>query len=380
MSEIRVDTITEKTSGSGTTVSNLKNPNSPFRNIIINGDMSIVQREVTQPGIQYAGYYSCDRWRYSTGTAGLGAFTMSQSTDVPGLGFTTSTKLDNTTADASPSANEGVFLAQRIEGKNLQNIGKGTSDAKQLTLSFHVKTTKTGTYQVNLYDLDNTRIVGQTYVVSDTNWNKYTITFPADTTGAFTNDANLSLQLEFWLAAGSNYNSGAVPTSWEGGTNADRAAGLTVNLADNTSNDWYITGVQLEVGGTPTDFEHLPHDVNLQRCERYFEKSYNLSVSPGTADFDGTTLAEVIADGTTTRIKMFDSRFRVRKRAAPTMTIYSSDGGASGEINNYSSGADKTISSIGSGCETNIGRYMVMTDAGATNETYEFQYKADAEL
>ena len=283
--------------------------NRPFRNLIINGDMSIVQREATQPGIQYAGYYSCDRWRYSTGSAGLGAFTMSQSTDVPGLGFTTSTKLDNTTADASPSANEGVFLAQRIEGKNLQSIGKGTSDAKQLTLSFHVKTTKTGTYQVNLYDLDNTRIVGQTYVVSDTNWNKYTITFPADTSGAFTNDANLSLQLEFWLAAGSNYNSGAVPTSWEGGTNADRAAGLTVNLADNTSNDWYITGVQLEIGNAATDFEFLPVDVNLQRCERYF---YALDTVAATYFATGFYYASG------TLYAMFD--FPVTMRGEPTLT------------------------------------------------------------
>ena len=137
----------------------------------------------------------------------------------------------------------------------------------------------------------------------------------------------------------------------------------------------------MELGDAATDFEFVPHDVQLQRCQRYYEKSYNLSVTPGTSTtYEGTTLAEVIADGTTTRIKMLDSRFLVRKRAAPTLTIYTSDGGASGEINNYSSGADKTISSIGNTSETNLGRYMTMTDAGATNETYEFQYQADAEL
>jgi len=182
------------------------------------------------------------------------------------------------------------------------------------------------------------------------------------------------------LQAGTNKSNGALTTAFEASAQGDRGVGQT-NFFSSTSNNWYITGCQLEVGDAATDFEHLPFDVNLLRCQRYYEKSYNLSVVPGTSTtYEGTTLAEVIADGTTTRIKMLDSKFLVRKRAAPTLTIYTSDGGASGEINNYSSGADKTISSIGNTSETNLGRYMTMTDAGATNETYEFQYQADAEL
>ncbi len=153
------------------------------------------------------------------------------------------------------------------------------------------------------------------------------------------------------------------------------------NFFTSTDNNILITAIQLEVGDDASDFEYIPFDVQLQRCQRYYEKSYNYSVAPGTSStYEGTHLAELLADGTTTRIKILDSRFSVRKRAAPTMTFYTSDGGASGEINNYSSGADKTISSIGNTSETSIGRYFSMTDAGATNETYEFQYEANAEL
>ena len=63
-----------------------------------------------------------------------------------------------------------------------------------------------------------------------------------------------------------NYTSGTLQTSWEVLTTANRAVGQ-VNLADSTSNEWYITGVQLEAGTTASDFEFLPVDVNLQRCQ-----------------------------------------------------------------------------------------------------------------
>ena len=250
-----------------------------FRNIIINGDQSIAQRSTSTSSANTSAYHCTDRW-FNVGMS-IGTWTISQSTDVPtGQGFAKSLKYDCTTAEASPSAGDQLHLSQRIEGQNLQYLLKGTSSAKSLTLSFWVKTNKTGTYQVNLRDKDNTRIIGKTYAVSSADtWEKKILTFAGDTTGAFDNDNASSLECEWFLGAGSTYTSGAVPTSWEAESAGDRAAGLTVNLGDSTSNEWYITGVQLEAGQVASDFEFLPIDVNLERCKRYFQTK-GTSLSP----------------------------------------------------------------------------------------------------
>jgi phage gp37-like protein len=80
----------------------------------------------------------------------------------------------------------------------------------------------------------------------------------------------IGLYVNFWLGAGSNYSSGTLGTTWSSYTAANVAVGQ-VNLADSTDNEWYITGVQLEAGTTASDFEFLPVDVNLNRCQRYFQ-------------------------------------------------------------------------------------------------------------
>ena len=240
-----------------------------FRNIIINGDMSLAQRGTSSSSNTTGGYVTCDRWLADIDTQGT--WTLSQSTDVPtGQGFANSFKYDCTTADASPAAGDKINFQQRLEGQNLQYLKKGTSSAESTTLSFWVKSNKTGTYICELQDLDNTIQISKSYTISSSDtWEKKTVTFEGDTTGAFGNDNARSLDVIWYLGAGSNLTSGTLNTSWNSVTAANRAVGQ-VNLADNTSNEWYITGVQLEVGSSASDFEFLPHDVNLQRCQRYF--------------------------------------------------------------------------------------------------------------
>ena len=241
----------------------------PFRNIIINGDMSLAQRATSASSLTGSGYNTVDRWNIVL--SGLGTWTQSQSTDVPtGQGFATSLKMDCTTANGSLSAGSYLIVDQRVEGQNLQYLKKGTSSAESTTISFWVKSAKTGTYIVSLSDMDNSRYIANSYTVSSANtWEKKTITYAGDTTGAFGNDNGASLKVQFWLVAGTTYSSGTLATSWESNTNANNAVGQ-VNLADSTSNEWYVTGVQLEAGTTASDFEFLPVDVNLNRCRRYY--------------------------------------------------------------------------------------------------------------
>jgi hypothetical protein len=266
MSELKIDKVSPRT---GTYVS-LNTVG--MKNIIINGDMSIAQRSTSVASISSgSAYNTIDRMRF--GVNSLGTWTQSQDTDVPtGQGFAKSFKLDCTTADASPSAADYAFLNYNIEGQMLQYLKKGTANAESLTLSFWVKSNKTGTYTFELDDNDNNRTIAQTYTIDNAStWEKKTITLPGDTTGTLDNDNNTSLRFYFWLGAGSNYTSGTLATSWESTVDANRVSSSNVNLADSTDNEWYITGVQLEAGTTASDFEFLPVDVNLARCERYYQ-------------------------------------------------------------------------------------------------------------
>jgi hypothetical protein len=232
-----------------------------FRNLIINGDMSIAQRGTSSSGQTSGAYYND---RFKTGLIGLGTWTISQVTDAPtGQGLVKSQKFDCTTADASPSAGDFLLYLQPIEGQMLQQIKKGTSSAESLTLSFWVKSNKTGTYISRLYDVDNQRVISKSYTISSAStWEKKTLTFAGDTSGTLDNDNGYSFAVEWCLGAGTNYTSGTLNTSWNSKTDADQFVGQ-VNLADNTANEWYITGVQLEVGTSASDFEFLPYDVNF---------------------------------------------------------------------------------------------------------------------
>ena len=285
MSEIRVDTISEKTSGSGTTVSNLKNPNEPFRNLLINGDMQIAQRATSTASITGNGYHTVDRM--NSIISSLGTWTQSQSTTVPtGQGFTKSLKMDCTSADASPGASDILRIQQAIEGQNLQHLKYGTSSAESTTLSFWVRSNKTGTYVIQLLNGAVSRQVGKTYTISSADtWEKKTITFPGDTSTALDNDNTAELYVQFCLGTGTDRSSGTLSSTWKSYAAADQFAGQTVNLADSTSNEWYITGIQLEVGTGASDFEHLPFDVQLNRCFRYYLDYANTDadiINPGT--------------------------------------------------------------------------------------------------
>jgi hypothetical protein len=250
-------------------IADVREPN--FRNIVINGDMAVAQRGTSTASITTENYYTVDR--FNTFITTLGTWTQSQDTDVPtGSGFATSLKMDCTSADASPAAGDRLVFQQKIEGQNVQYLKKGTSSAVPITLSFWVKSVLTGTYIAELYDNDNTRQVSKSYTISSAStWEKKTITFPADTTGALGNDTGDSLILQLWLGAGSTYTSGSLNTSWAASTNANRAVGQ-VNLANSTSNNFWITGIQLEAGSVATDFEVISFGQNLLRCQRYFQK------------------------------------------------------------------------------------------------------------
>jgi len=328
--------ITDGTITSSDLASGAVQNQSAFKNIIINGDMSIAQRGTSFSSISSGnGTYPVDRFRLNLGTAGT--WTVSQDTTTPtGQGFSKSIKMDCTTANGSLSAGSYILVQQLIEGQMLQYLKKGTSSAESLTASFWVRSNKTGTYICELYDQDNTRQISKSYTIDSADtWEKKTITFAGDTSGAFNNDNGASLELNFWLAAGTTYSSGTLSTTWTSNTAANRAVGQ-VNLADSTSNEWYVTGVQLEAGTSASDFEFLPKDVNTTRCQRYYQKSYDLDTVPGTATDSGVGWNG--SSGDSGGNAAFLPPFKTTMRAAPTVTGYARDG-TSGQGSYFRNGA-----------------------------------------
>ena len=252
------------------------------RNVIINGDAKISQRATTYGSITSGGYYAVDRWYVTMDTAGT--WTMYQDADVPsGYGFSKSVSLDVNTANTSLSAGSRAMLSYRLEGQDVQRFCKGTANAKKYAVSFWVKCRKTGTYVLELFDHDNSRHICKTYTISSADvWEQKKLVFDNETSNPFDNDNGKSLELQFYLAAGSNYTSGTLATSWASNTNANRAVGQ-VNVADSTSNKFFLTGVQLEVSAN-TSFEHRSFGDELLRCQRYCFVSEKFGTSSGAGN------------------------------------------------------------------------------------------------
>ena len=284
--------------------------------LIVNGDMAVAQRSTSETGKTSAGYYTCDRMHANIDS--IGTYTIIQESLSSGNayinGFTKAWRIDTTTADASPASGDNFSFIYSFEGQDLQLFKKGTANAEKFTLAFWVKSNKTGTGNVNLFDTDNTRLIGGTYTISSADtWEHKVVNFAADTTGAFTNDNGQSLKIEWFLDSGTNFSSGTTDTAWGSKQDVDRNASGTLQIARNTDNDWAITGIQLEVGeytsATLPPFQHESFGDNLMRCYRYFEHTGS----------EGNIM--VMSGQTTGNTTMICHLHYHPKRAAPSITL-----------------------------------------------------------
>ena len=243
--------------------------NQGRRNLVYNGKFQLAQRGTDFDTIT-TNDYCLDRWTHVF--SGLdGNYDVDQSTTVPtAQGFSNSIKISMDASETSLDAADYATVQQYFEGQDLQHLLKGTTNAKKLCLSFWVRSSVASTYTVELKDSDNGRNIGKSYTISTADtWEKKVIVFDADTTGTFNNDNGLSLQLIFWIDAGSNFTSGTFSTAWQAQANTERVYDTTGWL-ESTSPEFYLTGVQMEVGDSPSDFEHRTYGEELSLCQRYF--------------------------------------------------------------------------------------------------------------
>ncbi len=276
------------------------------KNLIINGAMQVAQRGTSKTNVQDE-YATVDRFR-TNGTTGT--FTMSQESDAP-AGFAKSLKM-LATADISAAAGNLKEVYYSFEGQDLQQLEKGTSTAKKVTLSFYVKSNVTGLKTAYLLDKDNTRLISKDYTINvSATWERKTITFDGDTTGALDNDNARSFDVHFPIVAGSTYTGGTQSTAW-GADTVNERVNSSITQIDTTNEYWQITGIQLEVGSVATDFEHRSFGQELALCQRYFQQ-IGASGQDGTYVINGGYLfgnGAFIATGYTMPVMM---------RATPTI-------------------------------------------------------------
>ena len=288
------------------------------RNLLDNGDFQIFQRatSATNPG---GGYDTADRWRSSQNSSGLGNYNAEKSTDTPD-GFGNSYKLTKSGA-TTISSGMSAYIEQYIEGQNVQHLNYGSSSAKKLTASFHVKSSVTGTYGCFLGDgTTNGKKNVQTFTISSANtWEKKVLTFNGDTATGLDNDNSAELVFGIVLGAGSNYQTGTT-NSWLSAANPSALSTSSQTQWPQTDGaTFFMTGIQLEVGDAATEFEHLPFSEQLNRCQRhYYQMEHNTARRFGV---DG-----LYSNGTGAGLNIMFTH-PVPMRAGPTVTPGSAMGG-----------------------------------------------------
>jgi hypothetical protein len=283
------------------------------RNKIINGSMQVAQRNTSAAGVVATGYYACDRMQwYKSGNAMT--VTISQAADGP-AGFSTCHKIQTTTANTSIASNEYTGnLYYTVENKDMQDLAWGTASAKPMTLSFWVKSNKTGTYSVSPYLTisGSNYVFGSTYTINaaDT-WEYKTIVIPGFTTTAIPNDNGGAFQLYLNVRCGTGYTTGTAATTWSTYTTTNWAVGHTAQWGTSTSDYISVTGLQLEKSSAATAFEYRPYQQELALCQRYYE------VMAFPSGYGGIPVT--LGQSYQSRKVIGPFCFKVDKRAAPSV-------------------------------------------------------------
>ena len=335
-------------SGIGITCANINGTAiSGRRNMLYNGEMSIAQRGTTSGSGAGGGYDSVDRWEGAA--ANGGSWTSEQVTDAPD-GYKYSYKRTITTANTTVDGGQYLTFRQRLEGQDLQHLKYGTTSAVPTTLSFWVKSNKTGTYTVSIENEDTAIFNGRTYTINSAGtWEYKTITYVGQKTeegkAGPSNDTGPGIEVQWWLKAGANFTSGTMPdNTWQSTANK-RVSASQVNVADAVSNYWQITGIQWEVGSQATPFEHRSFGDELGLCQRYYQAANTVGAGYGSAN--GYARAGCV--------------YATPMRATPTLTATNTGSGSIIAADSSATGFYITYGSLG-GSSAGIFNYVATAE------------------
>ena len=325
MSTIKVQNIQHTASSTnaislasdGTCSANLSNRQG--RNLVVNGGMQCFQRgsSFTLSGSDN-NEYTVDRFQHNVTTGASFASTHTISDDHPD-GFSKSL-LISPTATNTPTGGGNAAIRTKLEGQNLQSLAHGTSAAKKITLSFYAKSSSQNNghqYSVQLRkfpssDASSRPTVTRAFTVT-TSWQRFSFTIIGDTSAGIRNNNLVGMEIVWILASGSD-DIRSEYTTWTN-DNAFRAVTGQSNFLDNTSNEFYITGVQLEISDHATEFEFEPYSTTFLKCQRYYQTLYDSRIQKGTYWGTGYYYSSTIMN--------IIERFHIEMRATPTLTCTS---------------------------------------------------------
>lgn len=346
--------------------------NTGRRNMIINGAMQVAQRG-NQTGTTEG--FACDRFNFvDSNTSGV--FDLQQSSTSPD-GFSKSTRAVVTTAQSSLSSNSVAYFRYKFEGQDLQRLQYGTSSAKKFTISYYIRSSVTGTFTLSLYHNDANRMNIQTFTINSANtWEKKTHTFVGDTVSGFDNDTAVSLSLHWVMASGTDFKSGSItPNTWNTYASTSFAQGTTGNILSATSNEFLLTGVQMEIGEQATEFEHRSFNEELALCQRYYTKSWLYENAVGTNP------GVITASNVGSIHRSFGNVFwPTEMRAAPTVTWYSGSAGTVNKWRNGSQGSDITAPSPIAAIGSKGYGFVLSSGIVAITDSLQGHYEASAEI
>jgi hypothetical protein len=344
-----------------------------LKNRIINGAMVIDQRNAgasVTPTV--SGTYTLDRWRAGLSVASKFSVQQNAAAVTPPVGFVNYLGCTSL-SDYSVGASELFNIGQRIEGYNIADLNWGTANAKTVTLLFWVRSSLTGTFGGSLRNSAQDRSYPFSYTISVANtWELKSVTIAGDTSGTWLTNNSIGIGVRFSIGTGSTFSGTA--GAWSGSTFYS-STGATSVVGTNGAT-WYVTGVQLEQNTSATPFERRLYGQELINCQRYFEKSYNVSVAPGTAG-SGLGAISAVAYTAASNRPFLGIQFQVAKRADTTITLYSPNSGVAGKIEGPSS-ADFTASVQYAGTQA-FQVYQSQTTS-TSNGDYYIQWTASAEL
>jgi len=348
----------------------------PRRNMIINGDFDVSQRNGAITGVASTDW-PADRWRvYKSGAAVWNTSFATAHTS----GIEHYMHFVVTTADASLAAGDYLTMQQQIEGRTTRRALFGSSAAKDITLSFWHAHTKTGTHSVTIRNGDSTRYYTAEYTQTTTNtWEKAEITIPGDTSGTWATDGTAGLGVLFNLYAGSTYST-AASSAWATGLKFGTTN--SVNNGDSVDNFCRFAQVQLEVGSEATAYEYKTYHENYLECMRYYEKSFSASAYPGvSASYVGAKRYTMVQDATATgdNCHALSETFLVMKRATPTMTAYAPSTGTVDKVYDISNSTDRALNTINKSNVHHTG-WPVLTGSRTTGTVLTWHWTAESEI
>ena len=274
------------------------------RNIIINGAMNVAQRGTSASNAGDVAARSVDRF-FAGNPSASAVQTASQEVDGPAE-FYNSLKVTCTTALASYGTSAQSKIEYRIEGLDLANVQLGTSSAQTLSVSFYVKSNKTGNSAIGLINQNNDRSFVHQYTIASPNtWQRVSFKVVGDTTGTWNKDTSVGMRMR-WGTFGTDYQTGTFD-AWQAGQKM-ATSNSPINFNSATGDYIQITGVQVELGDTATSFEFRSYGEELARCERYFQTG-RASIGSAYNGFGGNVVHSTYIG------------FNTKMRAQPSMSF-----------------------------------------------------------